>query len=133
MQVNNTDAEMMATDTHLSLARLRAARRQDRRQMALHRGDGAALCAEIADIHRQDCRAIWSAIRKLCRRRAHPVGLLTLKRRRPATTETQLKIQIGRLELARLVDQRCRMAEIQTSVTILGKAVFGNQSRQTAP
>ena len=131
--MNNTDAEMMGADIHLSAARLRTARRRDRREQACQSGDGAALCAEIADIHRQDCRAIWSAIRKLCRRRAHPVGLLTLKRRQPATTETQLEIQIGRLELARLVDQRCRMAEIQTSATILGKAVFGNQSRQAAP
>lgn len=133
MLMNNTDAEMMGTDIHLSAARLKAARRRDRREQACQSGDGAALCAEIADIYRQDCRAIWSAIRKLCRRRTHPAGLLALKKRQPATVETQLEIQISRMELARLVDQHSRMAELRTSAALLGKAVFGNQANRPAP
>ncbi|MEQ8710269.1 MAG: hypothetical protein RIC36_14875 [Rhodospirillales bacterium] len=131
--MDETNAELTGADLRVSASRLRAARRRDRRRNALLRGDGAALCAEIAALHREDCRAIWSAIRDLCRRRAHPAGLLALKRRQPATVETQLALQISRMELARLVDQRCRSAEQHTSAVILGKAVFGSLPSQPAP
>ena len=120
--------EALSNDLAVAPERLRAARRRDRLADSIGNDDGYALCCRVAGDLAAERREVWRTIRRLCRRRTAPPGLLAL--RRMTDPDSGRQRALARFELARLLGMHAGIGAQAHDLADLAGAIFG---RRQAP
>lgn len=125
IRLTNQAIEELSNDLAVAPERLRAARRRDRLSEAVGKDDGYALCCLVAGELTAERRKVWRTIRRLCRRRTAPPGLIAL--RRMTDPDSGRQRALARFELARLLEMHAETGAQMRDLADLGTAVFGRR------